>query len=163
MSKAGVIAVGVVLVCGGVASLIWIQSAQRNARASRSWPTVKGRIDRCDVYEHKTRVRGVTSIVYDLKAEYSYEVDGKRYRATRVQFFPLQYLTEVEAREVADRIVSSSTVHYDSNNPEVCVLLPGLPSGGHLWGASIAAYVALGLGVVILLVMLFGGRYSPNP
>lgn len=163
MSKGGVIAVGLVLVCGGIGSLIWIHSAQHNARASRSWPTVKGQINRCDIYERKTRVRGVSRITYELDVEYSYEVDGKRYKGTRVQFFSCRYQSEAEARKVADRIVSSPTVHYNPDEPEVCVLLPGPPSSGYLWATSVAAYVALGIGAVILLFVLFGGRYSPNP
>ena len=52
---------------------------------SRSWPSVRGSLDDCQVERHGNAV-GKSARTETLRVRYSYEVNGKKYRGRRLSF-----------------------------------------------------------------------------
>ncbi len=166
MKRTHAIGLGVLLIGGGIGGLVYLSSAQKKARESRSWPTVKGRITQCDVVRKGgTTGRGVSNVRHEIELTYSYAVDGKKYRGHRIQVFRVSHKLKDDAQRHADRypVGKEVTVYYNPGDPEDAVLEPGLVPSGSVQGARWACIAGLAVGGIILLFALFGGRWSRNP
>jgi len=97
-----------------------------NANASKSWPTTKGKVVKSEV--------GSTSSSANHKGNffpvvhYTFSVDGTSYTGDKVIFGLDKSGNATRAREVIKRypIGEEATVYYVSDNPEECVLEPGI-------------------------------------
>lgn len=124
-------------------------STLRHARASRDWPTAKGRIVAC-----ATRIvrksHDNPGVRVDL--EYEFEVGGVGHRGQRVRFGGTANLPKDEAEALARRhaVGSSVTVHYAPERPELATLETTTPK--HL--------VALLLVCGFVAVAIVGGLFA---
>jgi hypothetical protein len=93
----------------------------RLARASREWPTAKGRIVACS-----TRVvrKSHSNPGVRVDVEYEFEVGGASHRGKRVRFGGTANVPKDEAEALARRhpVGSGVTVHYAPDRPELATL-----------------------------------------
>ena len=169
MKRAQAIALGVVLVGAGIAGLLWVSHELAKARASRSWPTVEGKISTSYV-EERRRTGGRDSpsyLVYIVHIRYSYEVDGKTYSSDRIHFFRgrRQYRVKDTAEGLVDRysLGKQVTVYHHPDEPEIAVLEAGVSSSGQVQGARWTSIAGLAFGAIVLLFTLRGGSRTRNP
>lgn len=148
------ILVGLVVAALGVVFLVvWINEL-RQARATRSWPQVAGRvlharIIRSNFTEH-SRGRLVDSTVYDPQVEYEYSVNGTIYQSRRIAIgigYSRSIRKEVERRIAPYRAGMEVPVFYDPADPSQAVLEHGL-AGGPL-------FLILALIIFLILLVMF--------
>jgi hypothetical protein len=166
MKRIHAIGLGVLLIGGGIGGLVYLSSAQKKARESRSWPTVKGRITQCDVVRKGgTTGRGVSNVRYEIELAYSYTVDGKRFRGDRMQVFGVSHKFEDDAQEHARQypVGKAVPVYYNPDDPEDAVLEPGIVPSASVQGGRWASIGGVVVGVIVLLLALFGGRWTRHP
>lgn len=100
----------------------------RLARASRDWPTAKGKVLACStrVVRHSHNHRGVR-----VDIEYEFDVGGVRHRGKRVRFGGTAVLPKDQAETLARRhpIGSAVTVHHAPDRPELSTLETTTPKG----------------------------------
>lgn len=115
----------------------------RLARASRDWPTAKGRVVAC-----ATRVvrksHGNPGVSVDI--DYEFEVGGVRHRGKRVRFGGTANLPKDEAEALARRhpVGSGVTVHHAPDRPELATLETTTPK--HLVGLLfVCGFVAIAI------------------
>lgn len=132
---------GVFIVAGFV--LLWAGSAEwRHARASASWPTTSGIVEKSfsTIDRHQGR---------HIEIVYSYEVQASPFQSRRVAFG--SYNPATGLRWLRDYPVGASvTVHYDPRNPSNSVLEPALVAG---------SWVMPSFGVLFLAVGCLFGRF----
>ncbi len=156
----------IALVLFGVATWLLIPAVRefKQARASRSWPSVPGKIVSASVVytapintDMDSRIRRGT---YRPVLEYDYEVNGKSYRANHRVFGDeaIAYGTSNRAEAIIDDYPAECAVqvYYDPTDPGNAVLLPGRT--GAVLNALVAGAVCLGVSLFIswadvLLVM----------
>lgn len=146
--------VGLVFAALGVVFLIvWINEL-RQARATRSWPQVTGRVLHARVvkssFSNRSRGRLVDSTVYDPLVEYEYAVSGVRYQGRRIAVGIGYSRTDRKAveRQVAPYQAGADVpVFYDPADPSRAVLEHRL-AGGPL-------FLVLGLLVFLILLVMF--------
>lgn len=119
----------------------------RRAGLSEGWPTAPGRILKS---EADMRLGKGPRHIADVR--YEYEVDGRRYTGSKVQFSQGNYRSNAEAQAVVGRypVGTEVAVRYDPNDPAVA----GLES------SPASAMQTLWLGVIALL-MPFLGYFPP--
>ncbi len=127
---------GASLLVGGLAG--WLR-----ADLSQSWPTAPGRI----LHSEAMMTLGKGPRHY-ADVSYEYEVAGKRFTGSTVQFSQGKVRTNEQAQRIVDRypVGSAVTVHYDANDPAVATLET----------SPAAAYHALWLGASVLLFPFLG-------
>jgi hypothetical protein len=132
---------GVFVVAGLV--LLWAGSAEwRHARASASWPTTSGIVEKSfsSIGRHQGR---------HIEIVYRYEVQASPFRSGRVAFGSFSPATGL--RWLRDYPVGAAvTVRYDPRNPSISVLEPTLVKG---------SWVMPSFGVLFLTVGCLMGRF----
>jgi hypothetical protein len=110
------------MICFPVGAFFYARRKRNEVLAdlSRSWPTVPGTVEACDVETRETRY----NTLYAVTARYVYEVAGRSYVGEGIGFrTPL-----ISDKALADRMASKYapgtkvTVHYDPADPENAVL-----------------------------------------
>jgi len=147
--------VAAVFVLVGIGLTIWAGNDFLKAKASAGWPKAKGEItsSRIDtstrVRRRKGRVRG-TSKKYTVNVEYRYSVEGTDHTGDRIAFADAGTGSHARAAEIQKRydVGAAVDVSYDSENPDVAVLEPGVSTDNYFW---------LGAGVVVLVVGVLMG------
>lgn len=124
-----------VFVIAGLA-LLWAASAEwRHARASASWPTAPGVVEKSfsTVYRRSRHVQIV----------YSYEVRSTPYRSERVAFG--SHSPATGRRWLREYPVGASvTVHFDPRDPSISVLEPRWVGGNWVMPSFGALFLAAG-------------------
>jgi len=151
------ISVAVILIVSLAAALvalfilvIWFQE-WRNARATRRWPVVSGRVVASKVGSFKGRSSNHTETFYDPLVEYEYTVDDKTYQGKQIA---MGVRVSSRTREVAERRIAAYPVDtpvqvsYDPANPGQAVLEHRVAGGGIL--LFVAAFIFVVLGVLLL-------------
>lgn len=127
------------LLVGGLAFLGWAFLRWRTALASRRWPVVPG-----EVVQYEVDVRQLdTGSLYTPGLVYRYEVGGRRYEGTRIDFFSQR---SFQSQSAADAVLApyrrgALTVHFNPERPAESVLVPGV---------SAATWVVAALVVLLL-------------
>jgi hypothetical protein len=110
---------GITFLCIAAAIFVWDIDKLRQARASRDWPQVEGRVLRCE--EQKKSDERFPLV------EYEYEVRGKSYRSQQIAFDVFDKpggqgkVETILARYPVGRNV---TVFHDPEDPAVAILEP---------------------------------------
>lgn len=133
------------LALAALASFAWHIRLVRLAFASRTWPTVPGRLLRAEFVED-SRGWGRSASV-----SYTYKVYARKLTGSRVRFGPVWGMLSLSASWDVDdyRSVRDLTVYYDPDEPSRSVLEPGPMPG--LWIAVVASAAAAA--VVCWLIM----------
>lgn len=112
-------------------ALLIVYAVHKQARATRRWPTVPGRIESAGVRAYEVRKTGNSRIRwktrYRLDVVYSYEVAGVRYTGDRVGTGQVGSFSEAFADKAAARYAPGSAVavHYNPENPAESIVQPG--------------------------------------
>ena len=110
------------LIAGSLLLAVGLQ-AEGDARRASRWPVTDGQLDRCEVVElRRSQVDDVSG--WQLQVNYSYEVHGRRYQATRYAFGYGDGRDDRKHRAVADALRRSTPlqVHYNPAQPSEAVL-----------------------------------------
>ncbi len=147
----------IALVLFGVAAWLLIPAVRefKQARASRSWPSVPGKIVSANVVytapintDMDSRIRRGT---YRPVLEYDYEVNGKSYRANHRVFGDeaIAYGTSNRAEAIIGVYPPDKTVqvYYDPTDPGNAVLIPG--QIGMVLNALVAGAICLAIGLLL--------------
>ncbi len=94
------------------------------AEASRSWPTVRGKISVSEMGVHSDE----KNTTYSADVVYDYTVHGTQYTGSRVAFGLISTSSTSRARRILNRYPRGKevVVYYDSSDPEESVLEPGI-------------------------------------
>ena len=124
-----------VTACIGFALLaaLVIFGIQRNAARQRSWPTVKGKVQRSGVHEFQELQRrdsgpDVSRTAYRAEVIYGYDIAGVHYTGdTAASGTRVSSNLEVVARKSAEKypVGIEVDVHYNPDNPAESVIKPG--------------------------------------
>lgn len=92
-----------------------------SGEASKTWPTVQGKLTTAELKE--TKSKGETKL--EANVQYDYTVNGKKYSGERVQFGGLIFR---DPAKVVDEIKNTKqlSVHYDPKQPEVSSIETGV-------------------------------------
>jgi hypothetical protein len=100
------------------------------ARASEGWPTAEGTVVSSGVEQKRSagRRRRGGGRTYHAEIVYEFTVDGTPFKGTRVAYGDFGTSRSAHARRIADRYPPGTpvTVHYMEDDPEECVLEPGM-------------------------------------
>ncbi len=127
------------LLAGGGALVFGVRGLLR-ARASAGWPHVEGEVVSSSVETHRGSGRN-SSTTYHAEVHYTYEVNGRTYDGNRVAYGDYGSSSPSHARRIVNRYPAGTevTVHYRPDDPEQCVLEPGM---------KLQAWFVPGLGLV---------------
>lgn len=116
--------------------------ALRSGSASRTWPTVEGRVISSGVQTRHGTSGDITR--YYPVVEYEYSVEGRSFRGNRISF-DTQTMDYTSAANIAKRyaVGRKVTVFYDPNDAGHSVLEAGT-SGG--------SWLGIGIGIVFVVV-----------
>lgn len=139
--------IGILLFAGVFLYLGWEvvrqeTGALRGGRASKTWPTVEGRVISSTV-QTKHGTGGDITRYYPV-VEYEYSVEGKSLRSNRINF-NTQPMDQTSAASIAKRYSAGRrvTVFYDPEDRANSVLEPGTPG---------ASWLGIGVGIVFAVV-----------
>lgn len=112
----------------GFARARWLK---RRAATSNQWPTTEGEIVHAHVHRGKAwndmgHGNGPYATIYSARIGYSYQVGGKRYEGSRVQFGAARRLarrTDAETLVAAYPVGRRLTVHYNALRADDSTLL----------------------------------------
>lgn len=132
--------------------LIFYRIALAKARSAQGWPSIKGKVVNAFM-EQVGSVWPAPIIIY------SYAVDDRAYRSSRVRFGGTGMMSPVDAEQLLERFPTGAEVdvYYDPKRPGQSVLIQTheAPSRNLLWGAALSAGAALlGAGLMALMVLL---------
>ncbi len=123
-------------------------------RASRSWPSVEGRVVDLEIKSIQRGRQGVGS--YRPTVRYAYTVGDREYRGRRIRFTPrlmldTQSFTQAAAAAELDGYFPGAAVrvYFDPRQPTRSVLRPGASRAQYFVG------VACGLGAVLVAAALW--------
>ncbi len=146
---------GTLVLIGALALYIGISNVL-NARASRSWPSVKGKISKSDV-RIQTGSSGdqavSSSASYHADIEYDYLVDRKKFKGSRITFGDFGTADRSDAETIRSKYPEgiSVTVYYKSNDYQVSLLEPGLRTSVWVPVFFGAPFLLLGLALLVLI------------
>ena len=146
--------VGFVLLFIGVIFLVIGLVAAKRAKTAQSWPVIPGSVLNSTVVEHEsTDSEGSSSVSYEPKVEYQYNVMGQTYNAKRIAFganrFDYRKAAEIAARYPVGTQVN---VHYNPDKVQDATLETSA-AGGKLF--TILGAVMGAAGLVTMIVSLF--------
>jgi hypothetical protein len=115
--------------------------------AKLEWATARGTVQR---FERKRYPSADLQPAYELNVEYSYEVAGRRYTGTRVEFDSLAVLSSSQIVAALGSVEPTEvTVYYQARNPGVSMLMkPNLVVRWSIFGALMLFAALCGLAVV---------------
>ena len=125
------------------AIICWIVAAQMSA--SKSWPSVQGRI----VSSHVERTQIATKVKYKAQVRYQFSVNGRPYMGSRIRYADTTGSSESAQQKIVDKYPSNAQVEvfYDPQDPDISVLEPG----GAPFLMAIPPLALAGVGLVIFL------------
>ena len=109
-----------------------------DANATKSWPTVKGKVVGSSV---ETSLGKKRAIIYHANVRYEYVVDGLTQSSTEISSGDYGSSDPSHAQEVVNQypVGMEVTVHYSPENPAKAVLEPGITR---------TAYFVIGFGAI---------------
>jgi hypothetical protein len=145
-----VVAIGLILLRIGVAMLWLVFCELRRARATRTWPSVSGRVLESTVEE----VTDSEGSAYRPRVAYAYSVAGEEYSSECVSVGQGTTASRRRAEQTTQRypVGSRVAVHHDPSRPSQAVLETGVGCGTLVGLALGTSFVVCGL--VLLTVSL---------
>ena len=143
----------VLLLIGAIFLIIGLVAAKR-AKTAQSWPVIPGVVLNSTVVEHEsTDSEGGSSVSYEPRVEYQYNVMGQTYTAKRIAYgansFDYKKASEIAARYP---IGAQVNVHYNPDKVKDATLETSA-AGGKLF--TILGAVMGAAGLVTMIVSLF--------
>jgi hypothetical protein len=129
----GGLVLGLVFLAIGVQSMVYGAHIIQDARASLSWPTVRGQVAESTVSTDDSD----GFIEYRASVAYEYVVNGRQYVGGRISFLDESFPDPEPARDKAAQypVGASVDVYYSLEDPSNAVLEPGASQIG-LWTVS---------------------------
>jgi hypothetical protein len=143
---------------GGIVLLGWQWNARGGAAATLEWPTTTGKVVSSEIEEKQVYRRKRLRQVFEPQIQYSYQVDGRDYTASRVDYFEDDdFENEDKAIGVTEKypVGKEVNVSYDPQDPASAVLEPGITGSNATW-----SWVMIGLGGFLTLVGIAGSLGS---
>lgn len=146
--------VGFILFLIGLIFLIIGLVAAKRAKTAQSWPVIPGVVLSSTVVQHEsTDSDGGSSVSYEPKVEYQYNVMGQTYTAKRIAYgansFDYKKASEIASRYPAGAQVN---VHYNPDKAKDATL-EASATGGKLF--TIFGAIMGAAGLVTMIVSLF--------
>ena len=116
------------VVAGAIIAFIGINGLVK-AKASVDWPSSPGRIVSSSVESHRsTGDSGPRRTTYHAEISYEFSIEGITFNGNRVAYGDYDSNSPSHATRIANRYPKgkSVTVYYMPENPEECLLEPGL-------------------------------------
>ncbi|MGL1957151.1 MAG: DUF3592 domain-containing protein [Colwellia sp.] len=134
----------IILFLGIGIALVGIQSLIK-AKESVNWPTAEGVVVSSSVYDSKDRNDNSSKSVYHAVVIYEFTVHNLQYSSNVVAFGDYGSADSSYANDIVERYPTGEnvTVYYQDNDPEECLLEPGLTA---------QSFFILGFGLVFLIV-----------
>ncbi|MCX7429306.1 MAG: DUF3592 domain-containing protein [Planctomycetia bacterium] len=139
--------VGVLLLLGSPMIVFTAYGNYTNAKASATWPSVEGLITRSEVEE----LGFGRKRTFQARIQYRYQVNGRRYSGSRVQFANTRGGGESAAQSLVQQYPAHSTqkVFFDPADPSSSVLEPGSTSLGLIL-LSVGPLLAVGFALFFI-------------
>ena len=143
---------GVAVFIGGILLIVTYLKIQKQKEVARSWPVVKGRIDRIKKTGKGAKVIGAEGDGYReyfLSTKYSYSVAGQQYEGTRI-LFGGDLIVKEDVDWFCERYIEGAPAQiiYDPNNPKTSLLAIDHPRGKDK-AELFFGVILLALGVII--------------
>ena len=138
---------GLIIAFVGVRGLV-------KAKASVDWPSSQGKIVSSSLESHRsTGNNSRSSTTYHADILYEFSVEGTTFNGTRVAYGDYGTSNPSRARRIVNRYPKekSVTVYYMPENPEECLLEPGLKA---------QSWVLPGLGLVFFIIGILIAYFS---
>lgn len=126
------------------------------AQASMDWPSTQGSIVESSVERERSSGTGNSGgISYHARIFYEYRVEGTTFNGDRVSYGDSGSSDPSPARRIVNRYPKGKdvTVYYMPEDPEVCVLEPGVKT---------QAYFVPGFGLIFLVAGILMAIYLPR-
>ena len=138
------------ILAGAVMLFIGVRSLDR-ARRSVDWPPVSG-VVREAAMEFDSGGEGSAG-VYDARIRYEFDVDGTVHSGDRVSFGDYSSSFSSHAKGIVNRYPEGKevTVYYMPENPDVCVLEPGIKA--QVWFLPVGGLVFLVVGLLMAVFL----------
>jgi len=143
------------VVAGLIVAFVGVRGLVK-AKASVDWPSSLGKIVSSSLESHRsTGNNGRSSTTYHADILYEFSVEGTTFNGTRVAYGDYGTSNPSRARRIVNRYPKekSVTVYYMPENPEECLLEPGV---------KLQAWFLPGLGLVFFTVGCLIA-YFPRP
>jgi hypothetical protein len=129
----GGLVLGLIFLAIGVQSMVYGAHIIQDARASLSWPTVRGQVTESTVSTDDSD----GFIEYRASVTYEYAANGRQYVGGRISFLDESFPDPEPARDEAAQypVGASVNVYYNPEDPSSAVLEPGASQIG-LWTVS---------------------------
>jgi hypothetical protein len=137
-----------ILLIGGIWLLISTFNAQREARASMSWPSIAAQASGYTWTRHEPDSDDSWDAYYDAEMEYTYYVDGESY--TIEKYVPERFATEQDLVQFVETNYPPGaplTVYYNPQNPARAL--------HDRSGPGIIPYILAGVCLVLVPLVLF--------
>ncbi|MGL1930582.1 MAG: DUF3592 domain-containing protein [Desulfotalea sp.] len=139
---------GICIVLVGIQSLI-------KAKESVNWPTAEGVVVSSDIYDSKDENDSASKSVYHAKVIYEFSVNGTLYSSDVVAFGDYGSADESHASDIVGRYSTGEnvTVYYQHNDPDECLLEPGL---------AVQSFFIFGFGLVFFIAGIYLVFFFPK-
>ena len=120
------------------------------AKASTTWPTVKGSIQEASVKHYQ---KGKWLNFYNAQIRYAYTAERKALSGTRVSFGDYGSVSPPHAKAVVSQYPKGKavTVRYCQEDPTLCVLESGITWS--VWLRPAAGLLGLVAGIIVMLLL----------
>ncbi len=140
----------------------WLQNLQM-ARASKSWPSVQGRVASSDVVQvlESTDKDGKCHYSYPAVVTYNYSVEGQNHTGSRISFGGHSYTRKDHVQEVVKKYPAGKQVrvYYDPDFPVQAVLERRAGFGNFVTVPAGFVFLLGGIAMLIVFfVKLFRGK-----
>lgn len=141
--------IGLIFLVVGIGLAWWGKGMLNDAKASKSWPSVQGRVMESSLVSYKStsgsgsKKRKTT--MYKPQITYQYTVDGNKLTGNKVSMGDYGSSSTSHAKKVMKKYPVGATVKvfYDPEVPVDSVLEPG---------ATLVSYVPFGFGLVFAII-----------
>jgi len=122
----------------------------QRAKASTTWPTARGVVQRSSVEYHRSSKGGGT---YHAEVMYDFTVSKTVFSSGRVAFGDYGSSNPSHARHIVNNYPKGKSVpvYYMPENPDVCVLEPGLK--GQTWVVPVVGFVFFAVGNLMVIFL----------
>lgn len=141
------IAIGLILIAGGLGFYYLGCAFRKEAQSSLDWPKTDGTVTSSKVVHSDGAT--IASNHYQPVVEYSYRVGGKGYSGNKIVIGPTGTLPWLAKREADQHQVGSSVqVYYNPQDHSEAVLNPGVTKS--INGTIAVGIILVGIGIVQL-------------
>lgn len=141
--------IGLGLMGLGVVAMAWSGMLVYWAYESTTWPTAEGHMILATVKEEHSSKNSRTT--YMPMVKYAYRTGERRYESDRLMFCEWATSSKKDAQATIERypVLSSVTVRYHPEHPEIAVLEPGATARSWIWPTIAATAFVFGAAMLM--------------